>query len=131
MDPVTLVDSYLACCAERRLDDAARYLAEGAVLVFPGGARYASLEEMVAGARGRYRSIDKHRDTWDVGRREDGAVVVISTGTLFGVNLAGVPFEGVRYVDRFVLRDGLIAEQHVWNDLAESGVLALTAAPTG
>ncbi len=63
------------------------------------------------------------REHYDAADGPDGAVVVVSTGTLFGVNLHGVPFVGVRYVDRFVLRDGLVQEQHVWNDLTLSGVL--------
>jgi hypothetical protein len=32
-------------------------------------------------------------------------------------------FEGVRYVDVFIIEDGLIVEQMVWNDFAELGVL--------
>jgi hypothetical protein len=42
---------------------------------------------------------------------------------LYGENLAGVAFEGIRYVDVFVIENGLISEQMVWNDLCESGVL--------
>jgi len=34
-----------------------------------------------------------------------------------------VPFEGVRFVDRFEVAGGLLTRQDVWNDLAESGVL--------
>jgi hypothetical protein len=42
---------------------------------------------------------------------------------LYGENLQGVAFEGIRYVDVFVIKNGLIIEQRVWNDLAETGVL--------
>lgn len=31
----------------------------------------------------------------------------------------GTPFEGNRYVDHFVVRDGLIVQLHGWNDSAE------------
>ncbi|MFM1905275.1 MAG: hypothetical protein RIT32_71, partial [Actinomycetota bacterium] len=31
--------------------------------------------------------------------------------------------EGIRYVDVFVIEDGLIVEQMVWNDFGETGVL--------
>ena len=34
---------------------------------------------------------------------------------------------GIRYIDRFVIRNGLIIRQDVWNDLAESGVLDRTS----
>ncbi|HEU5300303.1 MAG TPA: hypothetical protein VFW08_12485, partial [bacterium] len=62
-------------------------------------------------------------EEWDVAVRRDGTAIVISTGTLSGENLHGVRFEGVRYIDRFVLRDGRIVAQQVWNDLDTSGVL--------
>jgi hypothetical protein len=92
-------------------------------MTFPPGITFYSLQELVANASGRYRWCDKVRERYEVFQREDGATVVYSAGTLFGENLHGVPFSGVRYLDRFVLRDGLIEEQDVWNDLAESGVL--------
>jgi hypothetical protein len=34
-------------------------------------------------------------------------------GTLYGENVFGVPFEGIRYIDRFVLKDGKIISQQV------------------
>jgi hypothetical protein len=40
-------------------------------------------------------------------------------GTLHGAWLDGTPFEGNRYVDRYVVRHGLIVEMDVWNDSAE------------
>ena len=55
----------------------------------------------------------------------DGQVVYVM-GTLQGINRYGVSFSDVRYIDRFVLKDGLIIQQDVWNDLAESGVLEQT-----
>ena len=46
-------------------------------------------------------------------------VVVYSLGTLYGEWPDGTPFEGNRYVDRYVVRDGLITHMDVWNDSAE------------
>lgn len=120
---IELVEAYLRLMAERRLGEAARHLAPDARLIFPAGRVFQSLEALVADAAGRYRQVDKRRDRWDVCERPDGSVVVYSLGTLVGVNLHGVPFEGVRYIDRFELCDGTITLQEVWNDLAASGVL--------
>lgn len=120
---IGVVDAYLRLMAERRLGEAARHLAPDARLVFPGGKVFHTLEALVGDAAGRYRHAHKRRDRWDVCERSDGSVVVYSLGTLFGINLHGVPFEDVRYVDRFELRDGTITLQEVWNDLAASGVL--------
>ena len=45
--------------------------------------------------------------------------VVYSIGTLYGQWPDGTPFEGNRYIDRYVVRAGLITEMDVWNDSAE------------
>lgn len=121
-DPLEVVRRYLEACAQRRMEEAERYLAPGAVLVFPGG-RYTSVAEMAAGAARRYRWVQKADHTWDVAVRPDGTAVVVTTGTLYGENLHGIPFEGIRYIDRFVVRGGHILRQEVWNDLDSSGVL--------
>jgi hypothetical protein len=116
-----LVREYLIASGERRMDDAGRYLDAAAIIIFPQG-RFENLHEMAEAMKGRYLSIAKTHDTWDVSIAESETVVV-TTGTLNGVNTHGISFEGVRFCDRFVIRNGLIVEQHVWNDLAESGVL--------
>ena len=48
-----------------------------------------------------------------------GDTVVYSLGTLYGEWPDGTPFEGNRYVDRYVVRNGLITHMDVWNDSAE------------
>ena len=45
--------------------------------------------------------------------------IVYNLGTLYGEWPDGTPFEGNRYVDRFVVRDGKIVQMDVWNDSAE------------
>ena len=45
--------------------------------------------------------------------------VVYSLGTLYGEWPDGTPFEGNRFVDRYVVRRGLITQMDVWNDSAE------------
>lgn len=50
-------------------------------------------------------------------------VRVSRRGTLEGENLAGVSFDGVRYIDVFVFEGDRIVEQQVCNDLSVSGVL--------
>lgn len=121
--PGLLVEQYLSRCEARDLSAASRLLASEALIVFPGGVRYRTLEEMVAGAATRYRTVRKHRLAPVVAAREDGATLVISQGTLEGEALDGTRFSGVRYLDLFIVQDGLIREQHVYNDLAGAGVL--------
>ncbi len=113
--------TYLAAMADRNMDTASSYLSPDVKLVAPQG-QFDSLSQMAEAMTSRYLSIGKTHDTWDISTAEERTVVV-TTGTLHGVNLHGVAFAGVRFCDRFVIRSGLISEQHVWNDLAESGVL--------
>jgi hypothetical protein len=123
-DPeIGMLLAYLSATADRKMDTASNYLSPDVTLVFPQG-QFDSLNQMAEAMAGRYLSIGKTHDTWDISGAEERTVVV-TTGTLHGVNLHGVDFAGVRFCDRFVIRSGLITEQHVWNDLAESGVLDL------
>ena len=123
---VEIVDSYLRLMGERKLDEAAKYLSEDAKLTFPGGVTFSDLPSMVADAATRYKTAGKHRDEFYVGTRaSDGATTCVSTGTLFGTTLWGTTFSDVRYIDLFVIRDGLIREQYVWNDLADTGAVPL------
>ncbi len=48
-----------------------------------------------------------------------GETTVYSLGTLYGEWPDGTPFEGNRYVDRYVVKNGLITHMDVWNDSAE------------
>lgn len=128
MEAVAVVERYLRLAEERRLEEAAALLAPGAAMVFPGNRIYATLAEMVADARRRYRWVRKVIERWDVLPGPDGATVYC-IGTLYGEDLEGRPFAGVRFVDRFEVRDGLICKQEVWNDLAEAGVVRPGAAP--
>ena len=119
--PIDLVREYLDDSGNRRMDEAARFLDDEVLIIFPQG-RFNSLDEMVSAMKGRYRSIGKTHDTWDA-LTNGSETVVVTTGRLHGINNHGAAFAGIRFCDRFVIRDGRIVEQHVWNDLAESGVL--------
>ncbi len=119
---VARLGHFLDLVAARRLSEAEAFLAPGAVLVFPGGVRFTSLHEMAAAASRRYRWVRKRVERWDVLPGADG-VTVYCLGTLEGEDAGGRPFTGVRFVDRFELRDGQIVRQEVWNDLAEQGVV--------
>lgn len=122
---VELVDRFLRLCEERKLAEAGELLAADARLVFPGGTVFSDLAAMAAGGATRYEFVTKDRDEYSVGTRmSDGARVCVSTGRLSGVTLSGSAFSGVRYIDTFVIRDGRIHEQHVWNDLAELGIVS-------
>jgi non-ribosomal peptide synthetase component F len=97
---------------------AAGFLAHGFTMCFPGGARFSALSELVAWGRTRYQQVAKRFERFDECWTPDGTVVYCH-GTLEGLWLDGRAFEGIRFIDRFVVRDGLLQQQDVWNDLAE------------
>lgn len=129
MSAKDLIQTFLRTMEARDLDKAETMMAENALIIFPNNTRFSSQKEMVNSAKGRYQWIKKTFDQIDHFTRDDGSEVVIITGTLYGVNKHNITFEAIRYIDRFVVVDNKIAEQHVWNDLAESGVLNRTDAP--
>lgn len=68
----------------------------------------------------RYKWVKKSIDKTEVvGGGTYLETVVYSLGTLYGEWPDGTPFEGNRYVDRYVVSHGLITRLEVWNDSAE------------
>ena len=116
-DASAIVKDFLARMQARELDAAQGFLAPGFSMHFPGSGPMHRLEELLQWSRQRYRSVGKVFATFDEVWSGEGAVVYC-TGTLYGVWLDGSAFDGVRFVDRFEIRDGLIQRQDVWNDLA-------------
>ena len=117
-DPVELVRAFLAAMEARDLDRAKGFLADDFRMTFPGRAEFTTLEELVAWARPRYRSVHKTYERFDVCAGPDGPIVYCF-GTLSGEWPDGSGFSDIRFIDRFSIRDGLFADQMVWNDLAE------------
>ncbi len=117
--------AFLAAMEARDLTAAKAALAPGFTMVFPGPKRLTALEDLVSGSRQRYQWVAKRIEAVE-SLSSGGAEVVWVRGTLYGTNVHGVDFEGVRFVDRFEVDSRLLARQDVWNDLAESGVLLKT-----
>lgn len=113
-----IVRAYLEASMVPDPDGAARYMAPGTPITFTGG----RLFDHPSGPSGfnamRYRWVKKRMERFDVCPAE-GETIVYSVGTLYGEWPDGTAFEGNRYVDRFVVRDGLIVKMDVWNDSAE------------
>lgn len=121
-DPVELVQRYLRLVEDRDLPRATELLGAGVTITFPGGRTFADLSEQVASSGRRFRSVTKIFSQFDVAADGD-RTVVYAFGTLEGTALDGIPFDSVRFIDRFVLLDGRIIDQMVWNDLAECGIV--------
>ena len=113
-----VVQSFLLAMQNRDLEQAQSFLHPEFHMCFPGGVLMHSLQEMLDWAQQRYSSIGKQYDQFEESWQGD-ATVVFCHGHLHGTWLDGQGFQGIRFIDRMVVHDGLIRRQDVWNDLAE------------
>ena len=121
-EAANLAQRFLRFIEARDLESADAMMDPNARITFPGSRVFDTQADMVQASSDRYQWVKKTFDQVDV-FTENTTFVVYVIGTLYGVNRYGVSFSGIRYVDRFVIMKGLITQQDVWNDLAESGVL--------
>jgi len=120
---IEIVKVFLKAMDERDIERASSLLASDVKLIYPGTGPLNNLDELINFGRKRYQWIRKNIEGIDSLALPEGDSAVYVMGQLYGVNLSGAEFSGVRFIDRYVIRDGRIVAQEVWNDLAESGVL--------
>jgi hypothetical protein len=103
---------------------ASRYTAPDMKILFTGGRAMREPADCTKFNASRYKWVKKRIERTDsvIATAEEaarGETVVYSIGTLYGEWPDGKPFEGNRYVDRYVVKNGLITHMDVWNDSAE------------
>jgi hypothetical protein len=103
---------------------ASRYTAPNMKIIFTGKRAMRAPAECTKFNASRYKWVKKSIERTDVvipsaQEAARGDTVVYSIGTLYGEWPDGTPFEGNRYVDRYVVTHGLITQMDVWNDSAE------------
>ncbi len=113
-----IVRHYLDASMKPDPDLAATYVADDVVITFTGGKVFNHPSGPTSINKNRYAWVKKRLGRFDVCHAEDG-IVVYSLGTLYGEWPDGEAFEGNRYIDRFLIRNGKIATMDVWNDSAE------------
>ena len=117
-DAAGVVEAFLHASMVPDPQTAARYIADDLKITFTGGRKYRHPRETTAFNAKRYKWVKKKMERADVVAGE-GETIVYNLGTLYGEWLDGTSFDGNRYVDRFVVRDGKIVQMDVWNDSAE------------
>lgn len=120
MTPADIVNEFLRLVMMPDPASARRYVSPDLQIRFTGGRAMRDPAETAAFNASRYRWVKKRierSDTVAGGTAEES--IVYSLGTLHGEWPDGTPFEGNRYVDRYVVRQGLIVQMEVWNDSAE------------
>ena len=118
MSDAEVVEAYLTASMIPNPEAAAAYMKPGTIITFTGGREFDHPRGPTGFNAARYRWVKKKMDRFDVCPGK-GETVVYSIGTLYGEWIDGTPFEGNRYVDRYVVRHGKIAKMEVWNDSAE------------
>jgi hypothetical protein len=113
-----IVEKFLVASMVPDPETAATYVSPALQLTFTGGRRFSHPRESSAFNAMRYKWVKKKMERTDVVPGQ-GETIVYNLGTLYGEWPDGTPFEGNRYVDRFVVRGGKIVQMDVWNDSAE------------
>ncbi len=120
LSPAQVVDEFLRIIMIPDPAGARQFVAPGLRIRFTGGRAMSDPAECSAFNATRYRWVKKRIErTETVAGGTDAQTVVYSIGTLHGEWPDGTPFEGNRYVDRYVVSHGLITQMEVWNDSAE------------
>lgn len=113
-----IVERFLVASMVPDPETAAKYMAADVAITFTGGRKFAHPREAAGFNAMRYKWVKKKIERTDISART-GETIVYNTGTLYGEWPDGTPFEGNRYLDRFVVRGGKIVQMDVWNDSAE------------
>ena len=113
-----IVESFLEASMVPDPVKAATFIAADLDITFTGGRKYTHPRETAAFNAKRYKWVKKKFERTDVVPGA-GETIVYNIGTLYGEWPDGTPFEGNRYVDRFVVCNGKIVKMDVWNDSAE------------
>jgi len=93
-----LVTQFLQALEEREIDTASALLAPEVEMIFPGGAVFTRLEDLVAWAKPRYRWVRKAVTRMDTAETQDGTAVFCQ-GTLYGEWPDGASFDNIRFAD--------------------------------
>ena len=117
-EAAAVVEAFLQASMVPDPQTAARYISDDLRITFTGGRKYRHPRETAAFNAKRYKWVKKKMERTDVVSGEH-ETIVYNLGTLYGEWPDGTPFEGNRYVDRFVVREGKIVQMDVWNDSAE------------
>jgi hypothetical protein len=120
LTPAQVVNEFLRLVMIPDPDAARRFVAPGIRIRFTGNRPMAAPSDTAAFNAGRYKWVKKRIERADVVAGGSlNETIVYSLGTLYGEWPDGTPFEGNRYVDRYVVSHGLLTQMDVWNDSAE------------
>lgn len=118
IEATDIVERFLIASMVPDPETAASFMTADVAITFTGGRKFKHPRETTEFNAMRYKWVKKKMGRTDVSAGT-GETIVYNIGTLYGEWHDGTPFEGNRYVDRFVVRGGKIVQMDVWNDSAE------------
>lgn len=120
MHPAELVNEYLRIVMVPDPEGAMSFVSPDLQIRFTGNRAMTAPADCSAFNSSRYKWVKKKIEKTElVAGGSPDETVVYSIGTLYGEWPDGTPFAGNRYVDRYVVSQGLITRLDVWNDSAE------------
>ena len=115
-----LVETFLQTIMVPDPEGARAFTAPDLRIRFTGGREMTDPADCSRFNASRYAWVKKRFEQTDVvAGATEAEAIVYNIGTLYGAWPDGTLFEGNRYVDRYVVRHGLIVQMDVWNDSAE------------
>ncbi len=119
-----LVEEFLRVIMIPDPDGARAFVSAELDIHFTGDRLMKDTRDCSAFNAGRYKWVKKRFERTDVVAGATGSeAIVYNIGTLHGEWPDGEPFQGNRYVDRYVVSHGKIIKMEVWNDSAERMLL--------
>lgn len=114
---IDLARDFMDALAHRDLPRATNLLAADFVMTISGGWSFKRLEDFIAHSAQSYSSVRKTSSVIEACEASNGIAVYLH-GAMLGTWLDGRQFEA-RFCDRFLVRDGKLAELQTWSDAAE------------
>lgn len=118
--PKKIAKEFLTRLEDNRRETVDELVAKEAVITVPG-ARFEGAEatqQFLDHYNPRYHWAKKRFGRWIETEKE-----AVSIGTLYGEDNDGESFSDVRYIDVYEVKDGLIQQLDIWNDLLIDGVV--------
>jgi len=112
-----LAREFMDSLSHRDLSRAGNMLAADFVMTVSGGQAFRRLEDFMAHSALHYSSVRKTGAVIEACEASNGIAVYLH-GAMHGTWLNGAAFEA-RFCDRFLIRDGKLAELQTWSDAAE------------
>jgi ketosteroid isomerase-like protein len=115
---VDVVKTFLEGMSKRDFAAMEAVMAPNFKMTVTGGSVFKHPRDFAAQSRARQKSAIKTTDRYDEIPTATGAIVY-SIGSMAGEWNNGTTYRDIRYIDRFEIVNGKIAEMNVYSDMAE------------